>query len=103
MREQHADDKSTNKWTTAKLVDPQVDTKAQKLEAQLSAVQRGKFLILDSVTAAAGETQSSPKKSKRWSFTVERGAADVHRALAVSRTVVFVLAQTLVTPLHALH
>ena len=103
MRKQHADDKSAIKWTTAKLVDPHVDTKAQKLEAQLSAVQRGKFLILDSVTAAAGETQSSPKKPERWSFTVERGAADVHRALAVSRSVAFVLIQTLVTPLHALY
>ena len=103
MREQHANDKSNVKWTTAKLVDPQVDTKAQKLRAQLSSVQRGKFLDLASVTAAAGETQSSPKKAERWSFTVEHGAADVYHALAVSRSVAFALAQTLVTPLHALY
>ena len=93
MRKQHADDDDTVKWTTAKLADPQVDTKAQKLEAQLSAVQRGKFLILASVTAAAGETQSSPKKPGKWTFTVERGAADIHHALAVSSSVAFVIAR----------
>ena len=103
MRKQHADDKSTVKWTTAKLADPQVDTKAQKLEAQLSSVQRGGFLDLASVTAAAGKRQNSPKKPERWSFTLERGAADVHHALAVSRSVAFALAPTLVILLHALY
>ena len=103
MRRQYAHQKSTDKWTTAKLVDPQVDTKAQKLGVQLSSVQRGKLLDLASVTAATRETQSSPKKPEKWSFTVEHGAADVHHALAVSRSVTFALAQTLVNPLHALY
>ena len=83
LRKEYADDKSTVKWITAKLADPQVDTKAQRLGAQLSSVQRGTFLILASVTAAAGEAQSSSKKPERWSFTVERGAATIHHALDV--------------------
>ena len=88
MRKQCADDESTVKWTTGKLLDPQVNTKAQRLDAQLSSVQRGKLLDLASVAAAAGKTQSSPKEPKRWRFIVEHGAADVHHALTVSRSVV---------------
>ena len=102
MRRGDADDKDAVKWTTAKLVDPEVNSKTETLEFQLSSIQRGKFLTLASVTAAEGETQSSSKKSEKWSFTVRHGAVDIHCALMVSRSIAFVLARALV-PLHAVY
>ncbi len=102
IRKEYGDDESKIEWITAKLTDPQVNSKTETLEAQLSSIERGRFLTLASMTAAAGGTQRPSNKSEKWSFTVKHSAAGIHYALIVSEPVAFVLARTLVR-LHAVY
>ena len=95
IRKVNGNDKSKTEWITAKLADPQVITKTETLEAQLSSVERGQFLTLASVTAAAEGPQKSSKKSEAWSFTIEHSAAKIYQFLTVSEPVASVLTRLL--------
>ena len=86
IRKENGNDESKIEWTTAILINPHATTKTSTLEVQLSSVERGRFLTLASIRAAAEGPQKSSKdkKSETWSFTVQKDPAKIYQALTLS-------------------
>ena len=85
IRTKDPDDETTIDWISATLVEQvHVKTQVQKLYLMLTSRKKGRKLILASVTAADGKTDTALDKTEKWVVTVESGAGELFAIINVS-------------------
>ena len=78
------DEGDTIDWTSATLVQVNVDTSIERLTLQLTSRQTGRKLGLATVTAAEVETKKEADKTETWFITVASGSGELRSAIKVS-------------------
>ena len=68
-------------WTTAELVEINVDTSIERLTLKLESRQTGTKLALATVTAADVETNNDTDKTETWHITVASGSGELRTVI----------------------
>ncbi|KAF6220118.1 hypothetical protein HO133_003249 [Letharia lupina] len=68
-------------WKSATLVNVDVTTEAEKPDLKLTSRQKGRNLVLATVTAADGDTETGTDKTETWVVTVASGSGELYRII----------------------
>ena len=85
IRTKDPDDETTINWISATLIERvQVKTRVEELYLTLTSRKKGRKLILATVTAADGKTDTGLDKTETWIVTVASGSGELFAIINVS-------------------